>query len=185
MLKKQTIWLLTMLSLMIVLSVYYMSSPSGDQLTLLTDNDNGETAIADPSSDEASGEKGTGDTTGTEMTDSELFTSIRMEITEQRSEKRAQLEEVVASSSSTTEEKNKAMEEMDQLEAMEAKEKILEESIMAENGYEDVLVRSEDGEVFVQVRAEEMSKTEANNIIKMVEDEFGRVPVEVKYHSVS
>ncbi|UFT97735.1 SpoIIIAH-like family protein [Radiobacillus kanasensis] len=185
MLKKQTIWLLTMLSLMIVLSVYYMSSPSGDQLALLTGNDNGETAIADPSSEDAAESEATGETAGTETTDAELFTTIRMELTDQRSAKIAQLEEVVASSSATTEEKNKALEEKEKLEAVQSKEKILEDTILAEKGYQDVLVRSNEGEVIVQVKAEEMSKTEANNIIKMVEDEFGRVPVEVKYHSVS
>ncbi|MDY0396479.1 hypothetical protein RWE15_21865 [Virgibacillus halophilus] len=37
MLKKQTVWLLTMLSLMIVLSVYYVMSPNNDDLAYVND----------------------------------------------------------------------------------------------------------------------------------------------------
>ncbi len=48
MLKKQTVWLLTMLSLMIVLSVYYMTSPGSGDLAYLPDGeDSAEEAASD------------------------------------------------------------------------------------------------------------------------------------------
>lgn len=42
MLKKQTVWLLTMLSLLIVLSVYYILSPTEGELAINIDEENNE-----------------------------------------------------------------------------------------------------------------------------------------------
>ncbi|QTM99791.1 SpoIIIAH-like family protein [Sediminibacillus dalangtanensis] len=186
MLKKQTVWLLTMLSLMIVLSVYYMSSPNSEELAFLNNADQ-ETSGEGTQMVEGEGEEllEEGDSVISESSTDELFTSIRMQIQDDRSAKKEELEETVASSTASTEEINAAYEEMQQLEEAAKKESIIEETIMAENQYEDVLVRSEDNEVVVTVKAEELSKTEANNIIQMVKDEFGEVTIEVKFQPAS
>ncbi|SFA71780.1 stage III sporulation protein AH [Lentibacillus halodurans] len=189
MLKKQTVWLLTMLSLMIVLSVYYMTSPgnSGD----LAYFDQGENASEETTSSDASDEEGTEEDTDADVGDisnlgeDELFTNIRMEIQDERSETKDRLDDVVASSTASVEEKNEAREEMNQLDEVSRKESLLEDSILSAADYSDVLVRHEDGKVHVHVKeTEQLSDSEVVNIMQMVQDEFGEITVDVIYQPV-
>ncbi|WP_182199513.1 SpoIIIAH-like family protein [Paraliobacillus salinarum] len=181
MLKKQTVWLLTMLSLMIVLSVYYMNANgNGDFAFINEDILNDETTTGNV--DEADVEKDS-EGTITESTNesNELFTMIRMDLSETRSNRVEQLKDIIASSSASTEEKNKAYDEMEEIDHISSKELIIEETLKSEKGFNDVLVRTKDNSVIVTVNAEELSNVEANNIMQMVYDEFGRVNVEVKF----
>ncbi|SES82835.1 stage III sporulation protein AH [Oceanobacillus limi] len=183
MLKKQTVWLLTMLSLMIVLSVYYMTSPDNDDLAYIdtgqeaTENET-EEATSD-SADTTTEETEVGDITN--MGKDELFTTIRMDLQDERSARMSRLEEIVASSSASTEEKNKALEDIDVIEQISTKETIIEESILANAEYQDVLVRNDGDVVHVHVRADELSETETVNIMRMVHDEFGDIRVDVNF----
>ncbi|TFJ93708.1 SpoIIIAH-like family protein [Lentibacillus salicampi] len=189
MLKKQTVWLLTMLSLMIVLSVYYMTSPgnSGDLAYVDQEENNSEEAA---SSDTSDGKTTEGDTDAdvndiSELGDDQLFASIRMEIQDDRSETKDRLDDVVASSTASVEEKSDARDEMNQLDERSRKESILEDSIIAAADYSDVLVRHEDDKVIVHVQeSEPLSNSEAANIMQMVNDEFGEIPVTIDYQTV-
>lgn len=179
MLKKQTVWLLTMLSLMIVLSVYYMMSDK-DDFAYIDDGENEEaeqTTSTDPVN-EGEAEVDTIENVGQD----ELFSTIRMEVQDERSMKKDRLKEVVASSTASAEEINEALNEIDELEKTETKETILQESILAsKEQYEDVLVRQDDGKVHVHVKVNELSKQEANQIMQMVRDELGNVMVDVNF----
>ncbi|WP_068671915.1 SpoIIIAH-like family protein [Oceanobacillus sp. Castelsardo] len=177
MLKKQTVWLLTMLSLMIVLSVYYLISPNNDDLAYI---DNGKEPAEQATDATSAQAEGTEVDEMTNMDGNELFTTIRMEVQDERSMSKSRLEEVVASGSASVEDKDEALREIDQLENTSKIEKILEETILASAEYQDVLVRSENDKVHVHVQAnEQLSSTEANNIMRMVYDEFGEIPVDV------
>lgn len=183
MLKKQTVWLLTMLSLMIVLSVYYMLSPNGDDLAYIEDGQ--------PASEEASTTTDVGDIEGTEdaevdditnLGQDELFATIRMEVQDDRSKRISRLTDVVASASANAEEKEEALNEIDVLENLDAKEAILEEQIVGATGYEDVLVRTDSEKVHVHVKVDELTETEVVNIMQMVRDEFGEeIKTEVNF----
>lgn len=179
MLKKQTVWLLTMLSLMIVLSAYYLISPKSEELAYIEDGQ--------PTSEETVGTE-TQDT-GAEVEDisnvgqDEMFTTIRMEIQDNRSLQKERLTDVVASASSNADEKAEATEEIDKLEELATKEKILEEQIIGASGYPDVLVRSDGSKVHIHVKAEELSDTEVVNMMQMARDEFGEIPAEVNYQA--
>ncbi|GGM40253.1 stage III sporulation protein AH [Paraliobacillus quinghaiensis] len=185
MLKKQTVWLLTMLSLMIVLSVYYMNSPSDGELAFLGENNqNEETTGSIP--DETSGDVDEVDNPSDDVgeyssTEDDLFTMIRMQLEETRSLRREQLEDIFASSEASTDEKYQAYDEMQQIDNISSKELIVEETLKSENEYTDVLVRTKDDNIIVTVKADELSKTEANEIMQMVYDEFGTKEVEVKF----
>lgn len=188
MLKKQTVWLLTMLSLMIVLSVYYMTSPenNGD----LAYFDQGENTSEEAASSDAEDESTEGDSEAevndiSNLGDDQLFTTIRMEIQDERSETKDRLDDVVASSTASVEEKNEARDEMNQLDEMSRKESMLEESIIAAADYSDVLVRHEDGKVHVHVKeTEQLNNSEVVTIMQMVQDEFGDITVDVIYQPV-
>jgi stage III sporulation protein AH len=178
MLKKQTVWLLTMLSLMIVLSIYYMTSDSED-LAYMNNSakESEETAATDAveNGDDA-------EVNEINPAEDELFTTIRMELQDKRSMEKDRLKEVVASSSAGTDEKNEAMDQMKSLDDLAAKETILQDSILsAAADYEDVLVRTDDNKVHVHVKVDELSKEEANNIMQMVKDELGEVTVDVNF----
>ncbi|MFG6148560.1 SpoIIIAH-like family protein [Halobacillus sp. B23F22_1] len=177
MVKKQTVWLLTMLSLLIVLSVYYMTSPDNGEMAFIQD---------DEWQEGENGEEGTSeDVVTSELSTDELFASIRLEKQNERDQKSEQLSEIVASSDYSAEEKNDAMEEMETLQETSSKESILENTIRASIPYEDVLVRAEDDVIQVTVQAEELTKSETREIMQMVSDEFGQMRVEVKFQPTS
>src|SRR5699024_5078198 len=166
MLKKQTVWLLTMLSLMIVLSVYYMTSKN-DEFAYIDkgEDDSGEVTNdrADTDDEEETEVDGTRN-----LEQDELDTTMRMEIRDKRNLTKDRLESIVTSSTASVDEKNKALENMDQLDDITAKESILEESIMAAQDYDDVLVRSEDDKVHVVVKVVELLYNEVSDVIKHV-----------------
>lgn len=183
MLKKQTVWLLTMLSLLIVLSVYYIMSPNDNDLAFnVEETDQSEPDVVQTDTD-------ADDVPEAEVTDisnvtsDELFTTIRMEIQDDRSMEKSRLESIVSSSSATIEEKDEALRGIDELETLTMKEKIIEQTILAEAEYEDVLVRSSSGDkVHVHVRTDELTDEEALRIMQLVRDEFDRdITVEVNY----
>ncbi len=199
MLKKQTVWLLTMLSLMIVLSVYYLLSDPNDDFAYIDDGktDLEETIASDQSQQENNDsnsnldddqdldqdETGVGDITN--IGRDELFTTIRLELQNERSMMKSRYEDIVASSSATTEEKNEALNQINSLDQISTKESILQSTILSSSDkYEDVLVRHDEDIVFVHVRTDELSAQEANHIMQMVNDEFGQITVAVDYQSI-
>ncbi|API90507.1 stage III sporulation protein AH [Virgibacillus pantothenticus] len=180
MLKKQTVWLLTMLSLMIVLSVYYMTSPDSEDLAYINDGQDNTNEKAVPTDSEANDDAEVEEISN--VGQDELFTTIRMELQDKRNMEKERLTDVVASSSASAAEKDEALQEIDAIEDLASKEKILEETIVASANYEDVLVRSDDESVTVQVKVEEnLPKSEAVSIIQMVKDELGDKKVNVSY----
>lgn len=84
MLKKQTVWLLTMLSLMIVLSAYYMLSDKNDDLAYL-DQDK-ETSQDSQTNADGNDEAMANNTIST--SGDEVFASIRMGIQDKRGMKK-------------------------------------------------------------------------------------------------
>ncbi|SFL82922.1 stage III sporulation protein AH [Gracilibacillus orientalis] len=208
MLKKQTVWLLTMLSLMIVLSVYYLNAPSEgdlayfdadqeqdqDQTTSSSNVDQvtdesilegtEETGIEGMETENMEAEDTETDSLNTSSINSEeYFAAVRMEITTQRSREKERLESIVASSESSSDEKNEAYEAMKEIEVVDKKESILEETLKSLNGYEEVLVRNvSDNNIVVTVQADSLSTTEANEIIQHAKDEFGEIKIDVSYN---
>src|SRR5699024_9618887 len=112
MLKKQTVWLLTMISLMVVLSVFYMTSDT-DELAYIDDSSEQTEETAQTETSEYSYVE-VDDVTN--LGKYELFTTIRMSLQDERSMKKDRLNNIVASSNATTEEKNEALNDINMLE---------------------------------------------------------------------
>ncbi len=186
MLKKQTVWLLTMLSLLVVLSVYYIFIPKDNDLAYIDQGEENQQATADQDADSAENSEAEADEIANLKND-ELFATIRLEMQDERSREEERLESVVSSSSSSIEEKDNALKEIDAINSMETAENIIEQRIIKEQGYEDVLVRNSKGEkVHVHVRADELSEEEALKIMQTVRDEFNQdILVEVNYQSLA
>jgi stage III sporulation protein AH len=175
-LKKQTVWLLTMLSLVVVLSVYYITSPEqqkGADLAGVEEKaDNKETAAS---------ESKDGSTVISEIASDEKFEALRMKVEEQRTKMKEDLQTIVASTDLPAEDRSNAIEKMNQLDEIAQKEGVLE-TLIKSMGYDDALVRADGENVRITVKAKDHSATAANEIIQMVRTELGSLqPVAVSF----
>ena len=78
----------------------------------------------------------------------------------------------MASPDLTAEEKHELYTKMQDLQAMETKEKTLE-SLIKSLGYDDALVRTENDEMLITVKAKEHSRADAARILQVVREEVG------------
>ncbi|MFS0863393.1 SpoIIIAH-like family protein [Fredinandcohnia sp. 179-A 10B2 NHS] len=179
-LKKQTVWLLTMLSLVVVLSVYYITTPDGNNDNLAfeqekeenQEQENVETATEDEKGSDVTVEEDEEGNVISSVSSDDLFTALRLEIDEQRSKLRSTLEDMTASKDLSADQKNQAYEDLKKLEEIESKEKIIEMLIKGDN-YEDALVRVEGDKIKITVKSKESSKQAANEILRLVRSELG------------
>jgi stage III sporulation protein AH len=214
-LKKQTVWLLTMLSLVVVLSVYYITSPEQQQNELAAVDekqeqeneteqgqegqekaqDQGQETVQDQGQEqkieqEQGKVEGNSVSIGTEdeqiitnAAGDEVFETLRMQLEEERSQRKEDLESTIASTDLPAEDRSQAKEQMDELNEIAQKEVLLETLIKAMD-YEDVLVRADDEQVNITVKAEKQSKAEANKIIQTVRSEMGPLHAVVEFQSL-
>lgn len=186
MLKKQTVWLLTMLSLMIVLGVYYVMLPKDADYALINEGqtDSDKETATDPA--EVTEEEGEAEVTDiTHTGPDQIFAMHRMELADERSMKKSHLKEIVASSNATTEEKNSALDDINFIDEVNRKESMLQNSILAmTEKYEDVLVRLEKDIVYVHIKVDDLNNKEVVHIMQMVRDEFGDITVTVDYQPI-
>ncbi|HEQ3524390.1 TPA: SpoIIIAH-like family protein [Bacillus cereus] len=209
MLKKQTVWLLTMLSLVVVLSVYYVTTPdkmntaspaTGEKIG--QEKQGTDKAVTNEAPKETPKKENTSKETTNKETDKkenakketskkegnvsvqssdENFTALRMQMEDQRSEQKAKLQEVMSSTKASATEKNKAKENFDAITTMETKQELLETVIKSQGGYPDALVRADGTDIRVTVKAAKHSQKEANRIIQLVRSEGGSKDVGVKF----
>lgn len=185
-LKKQTVWLLTMVSLVVVLSVFYITSPlkPSDEYALMTSEEekaNGQDATSQEGVEVSIEEMADGKVASGISSD-DYFTALRMEIDDSRAQAKEELQAIVASSDVTAEKRSEALDKMEDLQTFQAKEAILETMILANENYADALVKAEENQVKVIVKAKELTSTAANEIMRLVRDELGptKVAVEVQ-----
>jgi stage III sporulation protein AH len=179
-LKKQTVWLLTMLSLVVVLSVYYITSPEQPKNGQLA-----EQKQANPSAKESAKEKSANRHNVEVITKSagdEAFEALRLEIQDERSKLREELTNKLASTDLSPSEKNKAYDEMEKLTEMATKENVLE-TLIKSKGYKDALVRDDGKQILITVKANQHSAKDANEIIHLVEKEMDNqyLPIAVEF----
>jgi len=186
MLKKQTVWLLTMLSLMIVLSVYYMTSPDEGEVAFVDENEENQAENVNSNTENETMTNGSVESEGKQevtssLTSDQWFTAARLTIEQNRSERKEYLQEVMAAGDVSAEEVNNAMNEINQLQEYSNKETLLEQTIAAKAEYSDVLVRAEEDQVRVTVKANELSKADTVEIMQLVYNEFGETNVMVNF----
>ena len=171
-LKKQTVWLLTMLSLVVVLSVYYITSPEQKSNELAAVKQE-EKADQKETKTDTETEVKDGDTVISQIAGDEEFEALRLELQDERSELKEQLNTVVATTDLPADQRSEAVDQMKKLSEIAQKEEMLETLIKAMD-YEDALVRADGTTVKIIVKSKkESSKSEANAIIQMVKKEIG------------
>jgi stage III sporulation protein AH len=198
-LKKQTVWLLTMLSLVVVLSVYYVTSPeNGEDYAFVEENketntveSNTEGTAKESSSTNSevvmdnSTEASQEGTVISSISSDELFTALRLEMEDQRSKLVSDLQAIMASSEVSPEQKSEAYDKMIEVQTVSSKERVLETLIKAESDqYRDVLVRADGENVRIIVKSTaNHSPSQANKIIQLVRSELGQKQVAVEFNS--
>lgn len=174
-LKKQTVWLLTMLSLVVVLSVYYLTSPEQNNQEFMAYENENQALDANANNEtdtDVTLEQMDDGTIISSISSDELFTALRLEIEDQRSRLRDQLQSIVASGEVSAQEKSQAMDRIQELSELTAKEAVLE-TLIKSKGYDDALVRADGSQVRVTIKAQEHSKDAAVDIIQLVKSEIG------------
>ena len=170
-LKKQTVWLLTMLSLVVVLSVYYITSPEQQGTNLVTVEEKSKDEV-EKKKDGASTNTGNGETVISGVASDEVFEALRLELEDNRNELKEQLNSIIASTDLPPEKRSEAYDQMKELDELATKESVLE-TLIKTMGYEDALVRADGEKVRITVKAKDHSPTAANDIIQLVKTEIG------------
>ena len=154
MINKKNLWFLTLFSLVLVLSVYYVTMPN-DLLAASTTTSN------DNTSEEV--------TTTTE--ESSAIAALKVEDESATKEELSELQEKLTSEDATTEEKNSVYEQIKNINTNSGLEDSIEEKITKEYSCE-AFTKIEDTSVKVVVDKCENSKTLANNIMRLVQEQF-------------
>ncbi|MDM5211743.1 SpoIIIAH-like family protein [Peribacillus sp. NJ4] len=180
-LKKQTVWLLTMLSLVVVLSVYYLTAPEENaaDMTATEEMEQAENKTesktdskADTKGENKSDKETSKNTEGSSVTiaSGDEFESLRMQIEDERAKLNEELTAKMGNTDLSAEERDEAYAKIEQLSETKVKENIIENLIVAMD-YNAALVRVDGTDVKVSVKADKQTKTEANNIIRLVRKE--------------
>lgn len=163
MINKKSIWFLTLFSLIIVLSIYYVTMPS--ELLL---NTNGNYF-----KDEKNVNKVNKDFSKPTINieESSALVALRVEADEEVNLEMEELKKIILDGSKSIEEKNSAYNKMKNLNITKGEEEKIENQIL--NTYKlKSFVRIKDGQIRVVLEGKEHSVELANNIIRTVQSNF-------------
>ena len=152
MISKQNLWFLTLFTLILVLSVYYITMPND----LLKDDIKEEEVVAE--ADE-----------GIEEVSS--LVAMRVSLEEERQTSIDALQEQLVSSVLGTEEKNNIYEQLKYLNEIQSKEEEIEKNIKS-NYKVDCFVKIENSNAEVVCVSNEHDSTLANNIMRLIQNEY-------------
>lgn len=146
---KRTVWFLTLLSLVAVISIYYVKKEAPmpfDGIAIFTKETKDATKLLEKDGKE--------EEVKPVFAESYIFQDMRMQVRDERSEMVEQLTEKMTSSDFTAEEKNEIFDEIAELRKISSTEALMELQIKA-LGYPEVFVRAEEDRVNVTVLSEE------------------------------
>lgn len=172
MINKQSLWFLTLFSLILVLSVYYITMPNE---LLLTNNGNTEKTNSEVSKNSKENDA------KVTIQESETLVTMRVTLEEEREKVMAELKTTLTSEHATASEKNDAYEQMKVLNELKAKESVIESQIKS-NFSLDSFVKIDGINVKVVVVKKDHDSNLANQIMKKVQENFSdKVYVTVKF----
>ncbi len=152
MINKQSMWFLTLFSLVLVLGVYYVTMPSD----LLKGKITGEEVKEE---------------VNVNVTEGDTLIAMRANRDEKVSLEIEKLEEILTNESATIEDKNKAFEELKLLNINVTKESELESKIETKFGIKSYIEINKDS-IKVVINSKEHDSTLANNIMRSIQEEY-------------
>ena len=157
MINKKGIWFITLFTLILVLSVYYVTMPSE---LLLTTNSNYTTKKENKDKEEKEA--------SVEVEESEILTSLRVESDEKVQKKLDELKTILTSKDASIEDKNSAYDEMKSLNSIRGTEEELEKLI--ENEYDlKTFIKIDGDQIKVVATADKHDVKLANNIMRTIQ----------------
>lgn len=147
--KKQNIWALTLFSLILVLSVYYITLPS--EYEVLNKNE--------------------AKTTIKEVEENKVIETLKIENNENKTKKEKELHEILSKEDASKEEKNSAYEELKALNILKNKEEELELKIKDKFNL-DNFVEINDDQVKIVLIKKDHNESMASEIMDFVQDNF-------------
>jgi stage III sporulation protein AH len=154
MINKKNLWFLTLFSLILVLSVYYITMPSELLLT------NGTVAEDSSTIDDS-----------VSISESEILTTLRVESDEELLSELDSLKLVLNDSKSSVDEKNDAFDKMKELNINKSKELELEK-IVEDDLKIQTFIKIKGDQIKVIVDKQEHDTALANSIMRVIQDEF-------------
>lgn len=150
MINKKNLWFLTLFSLVLVLSVYYITMPT----ELLVTNNTETIDKVEMNVEEAS-----------------VVEALKTEDNTNTLEEINKLKETIANKEATTEDKNEAFDAIKTLNQISSKEELLEEKIKTTHNL-DSFIKIDGDQIRVVVDSDDHSNTIANNIMKTIQNNF-------------
>lgn len=176
MINKKNLWFLTLFSLILVLSVYYITMPNE---LLLTNNSSYEKSNNKEQNKEDSNKKE--EKANVEVSESNILEALRVNLEEERSTKKAELQKSLTDSKKTSDEKNEVYEQIKLLNSITGQEESLESKIKEETKL-DSFVQIDGNNINVVIDQKEHDSTLANKIMRTVQKEFkDKVYISVKF----
>ena len=152
MINKQSMWFLTLLSLVLVLGVYYVTMPNDLLSSKIEGSEINEKA-------------------NVTVTEGDVLIAMRANRDEKVALEIEELQKVLTSETATSEEKNTAFEELKVLNLNIGKEETLEEKIEEKFGIKSYIEISKDN-IKVVINSKEHDASLANNIMRTIQEEY-------------
>lgn len=154
MINKQNLWFLTLFSLILVLSVYYITMPND---LLVGDKNN--SVVTKSSKKKAT------------VKETSSLVAMRVSLEEERQEQMVSLQEKLTKKDATTDEKNNAYEQLKYLNQLQGQEENLEKQIK-EKLELDSFVKIDQKNIEVVAIKEKHDSSIANNIMRLVQSNY-------------
>ena len=149
MINKKNLWFLTLFSLVLVLSVYYVTMPKE---LLLTNNDNSQTEKVD-------------------ITEVDLIETLKQSDNSTTLEEINKLKATISDDTISTEDKNKAFDALKLLNQISSKEELLEEKVKNTLGL-DSFIKIDGDQIRVVINSNEHTSSLANDVMRLVQSNF-------------
>ena len=157
MIDKKNLWFLTLFSLVLVLSVYYVTMPNE---LLVTNNGNVETNSNDNENE-----------ISVSITESDIISALKVEDENDTLEEINTLKETLTNTEESVDKKNEAYNKIKELNEKSGKEETLENMLKEKYKY-DVFVKIDGDQVRVVIGTKDHSTELANEIMRLVQEQF-------------
>ena len=156
MINKKSLWFLTLFSLILVLSIYYITMPSELLLTSNTENLKNEKVNKEVE---------------TKVEESDLLVALRVEYDEEMTSQIEELQLILTNAKSSVDDKNKAYEKIKELNDIRSEEEKLEKQIK-ENYKLDSFIKIENNQIQVTANSNKHDTKLANNIMRTIQENY-------------
>ena len=167
MINKKNLWFLTLFSLVLVLSVYYVTMPSELLVT-----GNGKVNVNNKNNDKDK---------NVSVKESDILTSLRVEADNQLKQEMDVLKQLLTNTDVSVDEKNSAFEELKLLNQLKCKEEKLEDLVKSTYNLGS-FIKIDNDQIRVVVESTDTSASLANNIMRTIQNQFdNKMYISVKF----